>query len=115
MHGAVGINEMEVIMNRKARVSLLASGIVAAFMAIVAVFMLGNMVPTGIMEHIEVNGRVIPMNGARLNYKFDVPVMKNEPVDGVLVMRDGTEYSISCSLDFDVFTIDDKFGMYVFG
>ena len=55
------------------------------------------------------------MNGARLNYKFDVPVMKNEPVDGVLVMRDGTEYGISCSLDFDVFTIDDKFGMYVFG
>ena len=33
--------------------------------------------------------------------------------DGVLVMKDGTKYDIKYSMDYDVFTIKDKFGMYV--
>ena len=43
----------------------------------------------------------------------DTPVWKGGVADGVLVMKDGTKYDIKYSMDYDVFTIKDKFGMYV--
>lgn len=100
-------------MNRTTKISLLAVGMAfAVLLTAVLAFMLGNMVSTGSMKRIEVNGRVISMEGARMNYRFDVPLYKSEPVDGVLVMQDGTEYDISFSDDFDVFTINNKLGYY---
>ena len=62
---------------------------------------------------VEINGRVIPVTGAELNYEADTPVWKGGVADGVLVMKDGTKYDIKYSMDYDVFTIKDKFGMYV--
>ena len=76
-------------------------------------FMLCNIVPTAWMERVEINGRVIPVTGAELNYEADTPVWKGGVADGVLVMKDGTKYDIKYSMDYDVFTIKDKFGMYV--
>lgn len=102
-------------MNRTTRISLLAVGtVLAALLTAVLAFMLGNMVMPAFMNHIEVNGQVIPMTGTQLNYQFDMPLNKGEPIKGVLVMQDGTEYDINYSSDYDMFTIDDKFGMYTF-
>ena len=43
----------------------------------------------------------------------DLAAWKGGVADGVLVMKDGTKYDIKYSMDYDVFTIKDKFGMYV--
>ena len=100
-------------MNKTTRVPLLAAGVVlATVLAEILAFMLGNKVSGGAMKRIEVNGRVISIESAHTDYKFDMPTHKSEPVDGVLVMLDGTEYDISYDSDFDVFTINDKFGYY---
>lgn len=101
-------------MNRT-KISLLAVGTaLAAVLAAVLAFMLGNMVTPAFMNHIEVNGRVISLADARLNYRFDMPLYQSNPEKGVLVMQDGTEYDINYSSDYGAFTVDDKFGMYIF-
>lgn len=101
-------------MNRFGRLATFISGgaILAALGAALA-FMLWNIVPTAWMERVEINGRVIPVTGAELDYEADTPVWKGGVADGVLVMKDGTKYDIKYSMDYDVFTINDKFGMYV--
>lgn len=85
-----------------------------AMLTAALMFMLVNIVPTGFMEHVEINGRVIPVKGAEWDYKADSPIRKGEAAEGVLVMRDGTEYDITYCTDYDVFTINDKFGTYMF-
>ena len=101
-------------MNRFGRLATIISGgaILAALGAALA-FMLWNIVPTAWMEHVEINGRVIPVTGAELDYEANTPIWKGVVADGVLVMKDGTKYDIKYSMDYDVFTINDKFGMYV--
>ena len=93
--------------------TFVTGGALLAILAGALAFMLWNIVPTAWMEHVEINGRVIPVTGAELNYEADTPVWKGGVADGVLVMKDGTKYDIKYSMDYDVFTIKDKFGMYV--
>ena len=95
------------------KATVIACGAILVILGAALTFMLYNIVPTAWMEHVEINGRVIPVAGAGLDYKADVPIWKGGVADGVLVMKDGTEYSIKYSMDYGVFTIEDKFGMYV--
>lgn len=100
-------------MNRSGKIFLLNAGIaVAGILIAVMAFLLANRVSPAFMEHIEVNGRIIPLSGTGCDYMLDSPLYKSEPVDAVLVMNNGTEYNISYSSDYDVFTIDNKFGTY---
>lgn len=91
------------------KATVIVCGAILAILGAALTFMLCNIVPTAWMERVEINGRVIPVTGAGLNYEADTPVWKG----GVLVMKDGTKYDIKYSMDYDVFTIKDKFGMYV--
>ena len=95
------------------KATVIVCGAILAIVGAALTFMLCNIVPTAWMERVEINGRVIPVTGAGLNYEADTPVWKGGVADGVLVMKDGTKYDIKYSMDYDVFTIKDKFGMYV--
>ena len=95
------------------KATVIVCGAILAILGAALTFMLCNIVPTAWMERVEINGRVIPVTGAELNYEADTPVWKGGVADGVLVMKDGTKYDIKYSMDHDVFTIKDKFGMYV--
>lgn len=95
------------------KATVIVCGAILAILGAALTFMLCNIVPTAWMERVEINGRVIPVTGAELNYEADTPVWKGGVADGVLVMKDGTKYDIKYSMDYDVFTIKDKFGMYV--
>jgi len=95
------------------KATVIACGAILVILGAALTFMLCNIVPTAWMEHVEINGRVIPVAGAGFDYEADMPIWKGSVADGVLVMKDGTEYSIKYSMDYGVFTIEDKFGMYV--
>lgn len=95
------------------KATVIVCGAILTILGAALTFMLCNIVPTAWMERVEINGRVIPVTGAELNYEADTPVWKGGVADGVLVMKDGTKYDIKYSMDYDVFTIKDKFGMYV--
>ena len=91
------------------KATVIVCGAILAILSAALTFMLCNIVPTAWMERVEINGRVIPVTGAELNYEADTPVWKGGVADGVL----GMKYDIKYSMDYDVFTIKDKFGMYV--
>ncbi len=88
-------------------------GIVLACITAVLIFILCNLVPTSGMKWVETDGRVFPVAGGEWNYVADTPVWRGCTTKGTLVMSNGTEYGITYSTEYDVFTIDGKFGMYV--
>lgn len=100
-------------MNRTGVKATIIGIIAAALLTSALAFMLWNAVPTAGMEHVEINGRIIPISGAEWDYETDSSAWKGRTADGVLVMSNGTKYDISYNLDYDLFTINDRFGMYV--
>ena len=56
------------------KATVIVCGAILAILGAALTFMLCNIVPTAWMERVEINGRVIPVTGAGLNYEADTPV-----------------------------------------
>lgn len=56
---------------------------------------------------------VIPIAEGDYRYKFDMPLYKQEPLDGVLVMKSGKVYDVRYDPMYDSFVIEDRYGYYV--
>ena len=50
------------------KATVIVCGAILAILGAALTFMLCNIVPTAWMERVEINGRVIPVTGAELNY-----------------------------------------------
>lgn len=55
---------------------------------------------------------VISMDECGYEYHFDSLLLKAEPLDGTLYMKDGKTYNIRYNLFYDSFTIEGKYGFY---
>ena len=72
------------------KATVIVCGAILAILGAALTFMLCNIVPTAWMERVEINGRVIPVTGAELNYEADTPVWKGgdnlyiERIEGIV-------------------------------
>ena len=75
------------------KATVIVCGAILAILGAALTFMLCNIVPTAWMERVEINGRVIPVTGAELNYEADTPVWKGGVAEkaaiGVLLRQIG--------------------------